>query len=40
MVDQPVDAMEKVLGELPMPWVIDELRAHGEPLVRVPDGGC
>ncbi|MEU5721608.1 hypothetical protein ABZ783_07275 [Micromonospora sp. NPDC047738] len=41
MVDQPVDAMEKVLGELPMPWVvIDELRAHGELLVRVPDGGC
>ncbi|MFU8873104.1 hypothetical protein [Micromonospora sp. SL4-19] len=22
MVDQPVDAMEKVLGELPMPWVV------------------
>lgn len=22
VVDQPIDAMEKVLGELPMPWVV------------------
>ncbi|MEU3453617.1 hypothetical protein ABZ671_08435 [Micromonospora sp. NPDC006766] len=22
MTDEPVDAMEKVLGELPMPWIV------------------
>jgi len=22
VVDQPIDAMEKVLGELPVPWVV------------------
>ncbi len=22
VVDEPVDAMEKVLGELPMPWIV------------------
>ncbi|MEU8262143.1 hypothetical protein AB0C02_16135 [Micromonospora sp. NPDC048999] len=22
MVDEPIDAMEKVIGELPMPWVV------------------
>ncbi|MCW3814237.1 hypothetical protein ONA91_07175 [Micromonospora sp. DR5-3] len=43
MVDEPVDAMEKVLGELPMPWVVtvaDVRLAIRAVLVRVPDGRC
>ncbi|MER5335594.1 hypothetical protein [Micromonospora sp. NPDC002717] len=42
---QPVDAVERVLGDLPVPWYVttEDLKlairvAHGGRVVRVPDG--